>query len=30
MRVAEMLTTEKYSNYYNTQELVWGVTGLGK
>ena len=29
-RVAEMLTTERSSYYYNTQELVWGITGLGK
>ncbi|HEY5926191.1 MAG TPA: MG2 domain-containing protein [Kofleriaceae bacterium] len=29
-RVAEMLTAEKNSYYYNTQELVWGITGLGK
>jgi uncharacterized protein YfaS (alpha-2-macroglobulin family) len=29
-RVAEMLTAEKSSYYYNTQELVWGITGLGK
>lgn len=28
-RVAESLSTEP-SWYYNTQELVWGVTGLGK
>ena len=28
-RVAESLSTEP-SYYYNTQELVWGVTGLGK
>jgi len=28
-RVAEMLTGRP-SYYYNTQELVWGVTGLGK
>lgn len=29
-RVAEGLASEKYSYYYNTQELVWGITGLGK
>ncbi|HEU4611549.1 MAG TPA: MG2 domain-containing protein, partial [Kofleriaceae bacterium] len=29
-RVAELLSAEKYSYYYNTQELVWGITGLGK
>lgn len=29
-RVAEILTAEKSSGYYNTQELVWGLTGLGK
>ncbi|HEY5951808.1 MAG TPA: hypothetical protein VIV40_40210, partial [Kofleriaceae bacterium] len=29
-RVAEMLTAEKHSYYYTTQELVWGVSGLGK
>jgi len=29
-RVAEILTAEKYAYYYNTQELVWGITGLGK
>ena len=29
-RVAEMLAAEKHSYYYNTQELVWGTTGLGK
>ncbi len=29
-RVAEMLTAERDSYYYNTQELVWGITGLGK
>jgi alpha-2-macroglobulin len=29
-RVAEMLAAEKSSYYYNTQELVWGITGLGK
>ncbi len=29
-RVADILTAEKYSYYYNTQELVWGITGLGK
>jgi uncharacterized protein YfaS (alpha-2-macroglobulin family) len=29
-RVAELLTAEKHSYYYNTQELVWGITGLGK
>ncbi|MCX5746333.1 MAG: hypothetical protein NT062_27975, partial [Proteobacteria bacterium] len=28
-RVAESLSGQK-SGYYNTQELVWGVTGLGK
>ncbi len=28
-RVAEMLSGHA-SGYYNTQELVWGVTGLGK
>ena len=28
-RVAEMLAAQP-SGYYNTQELVWGVTGLGK
>jgi hypothetical protein len=28
-RVAESLSSEP-SGYYNTQELVWGVTGLGK
>jgi uncharacterized protein YfaS (alpha-2-macroglobulin family) len=28
-RVAEGLTSQP-SHYYNTQELVWGVTGLGK
>lgn len=29
-RVAELLSAEKYSYYYTTQELVWGITGLGK
>jgi alpha-2-macroglobulin len=29
-RVAELLNAEKSSYYYNTQELVWGITGLGK
>ncbi|HEY6174987.1 MAG TPA: alpha-2-macroglobulin family protein, partial [Kofleriaceae bacterium] len=29
VRVAESLTGQ-YPYYYNTQELVWGVTGLGK
>jgi hypothetical protein len=28
-RVAEGLASER-SGYYNTQELVWGITGLGK
>ncbi|MGE0867353.1 MAG: alpha-2-macroglobulin [Kofleriaceae bacterium] len=28
-RVAQALTTQP-SSYYNTQELVWGLTGLGK
>ncbi|MEP6863149.1 MAG: MG2 domain-containing protein, partial [Deltaproteobacteria bacterium] len=29
-RVAETLASEPSWGYYNTQELVWGVTGLGK
>lgn len=29
-RVAELLAAEKHSYYYTTQELVWGITGLGK
>jgi len=29
-RVAEILAAQKYSYYYNTQELVWTITGLGK
>jgi len=29
-RVAESLASEPGWGYYNTQELVWGVTGLGK
>ncbi|MEO6774066.1 MAG: MG2 domain-containing protein [Kofleriaceae bacterium] len=29
-RVAESLASEPSWGYYNTQELVWGVTGLGK
>ena len=29
-RVAETLAAEPSWGYYNTQELVWGVTGLGK
>jgi len=27
MAFAESLSAEKYSYYYNTQELVWGITG---
>ncbi|MFT3699274.1 MAG: MG2 domain-containing protein [Kofleriaceae bacterium] len=29
-RVAESLSSEPGWGYYNTQELVWGITGLGK
>ena len=29
-RVADTLASEPGWGYYNTQELVWGVTGLGK
>jgi alpha-2-macroglobulin len=29
-RVADSLASEPSWGYYNTQELVWGVTGLGK
>ena len=29
-RVADSLASEPSWGYYNTQELVWGITGLGK
>jgi uncharacterized protein YfaS (alpha-2-macroglobulin family) len=29
-RVAELLSGEKNSYYFNTQELVWNISGLGK